>query len=275
MSFKKKYPVFITIQGFASHATNTANKNLANRIETEQKIIKNFTHFGIRTETMGEDVQKINPRANLLWHRYASKSIKIIEQRKIYDIVFFARICKEKGIEDLIKALGIICKKRPKTSLAVIGTGSSEYIDRLNHLAKVNNVSDRITWLGFLPTQDDVHKEASKAILSVLPTYHDIISGTIIESMKLGLPVIAYNTGSIPSVNINEQRIIIVDKFDIQSLSDSIINLLENQELREKLAQKAIIFANQKFGNDKIKEDLINCYNQVISNFHNKREIKT
>ena len=55
--------------------------------------------------------------------------------------------------------------------------------------------------LGFLKSQQDIYEHAIHSRIYVLPTYHDIIPGTIIESMFMKLPGIAYAVGGIPELN--------------------------------------------------------------------------
>ena len=65
----------------------------------------------------------------------------------------------------------------------------------------------------------DVFKEAIKAKICVLPTYYDVIPGTIIESMFMKIPVVAYAVGGIPTLNDNVETVRLVDKYDINGLA--------------------------------------------------------
>lgn len=268
IQFHSVYPVFITIQGFISKSM--ASSNVVNlRKKKEIEIIQKFQHFGYRTQTMGEDIKAINPDAILHWHHYPSKIIFPIDVEKKYDLVFFARICKDKGIEDLLEAVGILKKHKPEISLCVIGGGN---YNQFEQMANSLGISDNVEWAGFLPTQEDVHKVASTARVSVLPTYHDIISGTILESMFLKLPVVAYNVGSIHEVNKNDEIISLVEKLDVEGLAKAIEYLLENPDIREERAEKGYVRAKEMFvySDDEIRETLINVYKTVIQDFNKK-----
>jgi hypothetical protein len=54
---------------------------------------------------MGKDVRAINPQAELHWINYTVPKLDVLDVKKTHDLVFYARICKDKGIEDLILAL--------------------------------------------------------------------------------------------------------------------------------------------------------------------------
>jgi len=268
LQFHKKYPVFVTVQGFI-HQSSFKSKRIQNRIDKEFEVYNTFNHIGFRTETMGKEIKKINSSAKLLWHDYPLKPITPLEVSKKYDLVFFARLSRDKGIHDLLKALSIIKTDRPEISLCVMGGGKT---DALKQFADELNISDNIYWAGFLPTQDDVHRLASQAKISVLPTYHDIISGTIIESLFLKLPVVAYNAGSIHEVNKNEEIISLVEIGDVNGLVKVIQQLLADQKLLKEKADKGFERVFEMFGsnNDKVKKDLLNAYNIVINDFKNQ-----
>lgn len=266
LQFYNKYPVFITIQGFIGKS-NMNSKAIRKKQENELEILTKFNHYGYRTNTMGEDIKAINPNAILIWHKYPLKKIHPIETYKKFDIVFFARISKDKGIEDLIKAIYTIKKNKPDITLCVIGGGNySSFQDFAYSLGLTEN----ITWAGFQPTQEDVHKMASQAKISVLPTYHDIISGTILESLFLKLPVVAYNVGSIHEVNEKDEIISLVDKLDVAGLAKAIEHLLDNPDILKERAEKGYLRAQEMFthSDEEIRNSLLDAYQKVINDFN-------
>ncbi len=263
--FHKKYPVFITIQGFI-HKSLKSNKVEIVRAKKELELLKMFRHYGYRTKSMGEEILLLNLDAVLHWHNYPMKTIIPVDTDKKFDLVFFARVCKEKGIEDLLHAVSIIKKDKPDISLCVIGGGKSESFKKLGlDLGMQNNVF----WAGFLPTQDDVHNMASKARISVLPTYHDIISGTILESLLLKIPVVAYDVGSIHEVNAKDEIIALVEKRNIEQLAEAILYLLNNPEICKRRAEKGYIRAVEMFSHDdgEVRQSLLKAYIEVIRDF--------
>lgn len=270
--FHNKYPVFITIQGFIHNSLNS-NKVEIVRTQKELQIMKMFNHYGYRTESMGEEILSLNPNAVLHWHTYPNKTIIPVNANKKFDLVFFARICKEKGIEDLLQAVSIIKKCKPAISLCVIGGG--EYYS-FKKLALELEIQDNVFWAGFLPTQDDVHELASKAKICVLPTYHDIISGTILESLFLKIPVVAYNVGSIHEVNKKEKIISLVVKHNVQELVKKISYLLDHPEIRKERAEKGYWRVKEMFdhSDEAIRESLLKAYIEVIKDFHKSKAEK-
>jgi len=273
LQFKEKYPIAITIQGFNLMTYESINYQLKKSIKIESKILTTFNSYITNTETVGHDISTYNKNAKIYQTNFPIKFPQSLNVKKKFDLVFFARVCKNKGIEDLLKAVSIIKKEYSDISLCVIGGGKmDEWITLANEL----NISNNVKWIGFLPTQNDVHQMASEARISVLPTYHDIISGTIIESLFLKIPVVAYNVGSIHEINKKEVIVTLVEKFDISGLAKSILMLLNNPKLCQEIGELGYIRANEMFnpGNNKIKIDILKAYTDIINDFQNSSQKK-
>lgn len=269
-------PHLITIQGFVSLGANMyySSKNLRSRIDIEKKILCKGKNFGVRANFMEKEILKYNRYANFYWHAYFVKKprIKTDKKKKKYDVVFFAQICKAKGIEDLIKAIGIVKKKKEDIKLAIIGNSNRAYITFLKGMAKENNCKDNIDFLGFQSTHEDLYKKAVQAKLSVLPTYNDIIPGTIIESMYLGIPVISYKVGGLIDLDFEPKVIELVEKGNIKELANKIIFLLENNEIRKALSEMAKKYVFNRWNNKKALDDIIKVYVDIIQNFDTSKQ---
>lgn len=269
--FKDKYPILITLQGFLHKVTGlNSSKYDRKRVECELKIYKTFNHFGIRTKTMGKVVHDINPNAVMHWHGYGLKiatSEKYFGKYKKYDIVYFARIDKIKGIEDLLQTIPLIKKQKEDINLLIIGPASPDYLVMLKELCRTLGIENNVTWTGFLPAQADVHDAASEAKVCVLPVKYDMIPGTIIESMMIKVPVVAYNVGSIFEVNEKEEIISLVEKDDIEGLVEAIMLLLKDKNIYKERSEKGYKRAIEMLDNSNVYNDLLKAYREVIVAF--------
>jgi glycosyltransferase involved in cell wall biosynthesis len=264
----KVYPVLLTIQGFI-RKTSFNTPSIRKRIKIEELIIRNVKNIGIRTEEMKKDVLSLNRDAIFHIHNLPIKKPGVIKNNigahEPIDCIFFSRISKDKGIEDLLAAIAIVKHKLPNVSLHIIGSAPKSYLDFLMQKCRELNIENNVLFLGFLPAQSDIYKHAFEAKICVLPTYHDIIPGTIIESMFMKLPVIAYAVGGIPELNNNEETVVLVEKQNISQLAENILHLINNAELRVKLSEKGYKHANKMFDNNNIAKDLLHAYKSVIS----------
>lgn len=263
-----KYPILLTIQGFIRNASSKA-REVKKRIKLEEILIKKINHIGVCTKEMSDTIISISPKAQLYFHDYPSTIPRYIKKNigkdEPVDCLFFARVSKDKGIEDLLAAISLIKKTYPNISLSVIGGTKDSYLNHLRTICSELHIENNVQFLGFFHTQNDIYKYALQAKICVLPTYHDIIPGTIIESMFMKLPVIAYAVGGIPELNENEETLLLVDKQNINQLADTIIHLLNNIDLRKTLSEKAYKLAQERFTHKKIVIDILNIYKVILN----------
>jgi glycosyltransferase involved in cell wall biosynthesis len=261
-----KYPTITTIQGFIRN-TLIINKQIRQRIHIEEEIIKKSIHFGTRTNEMSKIIFNINPSAILHFHNYPITFPTVVKDKNTYsdfDIVFFSRVTKDKGIEDLLNAVLIIKNAKPDISLHIIGAVSKSYKKYLVNIIREYKIEENVHLIGFMPTQNDIYKQCLKAKVSVLPTYHDILPGTIIESMLMKIPVVAYAVGGIPDINIHNENIILVEKQNVHKLAEKILLLLNDEKKRNQLSEEAYNYAIRKFDNNLVKEDILIAYHKIL-----------
>ena len=267
----KNYPVLVTIQGFISlnNEVRTGDpKMVMRRIAVEKEICQKIKHYAIEDTSTEKQIKSLNHSAVVHWFHlpFAKTVIDEIPIKK-YDLAFFARITRMKGIEDLITAVSKLSMTKPDISLIIIGHGDADYIRSLQEKIINLGLVKNIEFKGFIPSQRDMHLEVMKARIVVLPTYNDTIPGTIVESMLLGLPVISYRTGGIPDLNKENRNIILVEQGNIDGLVQELIILLNNPEMQIKMGETAKAFASEEFDNARSAEILKEIYKDVIRAF--------
>ncbi|OUL59879.1 glycosyltransferase family 4 protein [Flavobacterium sp. AJR] len=119
-----------------------------------------------------------------------------IDQRtgKINNILFLARIEREKGVLITINAFIILKAKYDWLTLTIVGSGgflneAKEYVSKKN----INDVSFTGPLYGM-----DVAKEFSKSEIYILPTTHgEGMPTSVLEAMVFGLPIITRPVGGL------------------------------------------------------------------------------
>lgn len=261
------YPVLVSIQGFVRHASG--NSYVHNRrVEIEEIILKKALYIGIQAEFMENVIKSINPFARIFRHNYPNtlpgvmKTNQVIEK---YDFVFFARVVKDKGIEDLLQAIRALKRNKDDISLLIIGKILKPYEILLKEMIQELDIEKNVYFTGFLPTQQDVFQAAIKAKICVLPTYHDIIPGTLIESIFMKLPAIAYNVGGVPDLNLRKESVILVGKKNITELQEKMWWLLNNNKRREELAETAYNTIKEQYNNNTIHSEFTMMYENILN----------
>jgi len=266
----KRYPVLVTIQGFISMSTRKKGfKKIIRlrRVIIEKKILRKAKYFGVRNKYMIEIIKKLNAKAKYYGHDYGLNIPPIKYAADIegneYDLVFFARMTKDKGIEDFLSAVALLKKKWPNIRALIVGGANPIYFKKIIDYCEENEIDKNVVFLGNLP-QNEAFKEISKAKISVLPTYNDIVPGTIIECMFLKIPVVAYETGGLPEINENGENIILVKRGDIKNLSEKINYLLENKLERRTLGEKGYEMVKRRYDKKRIVPGIIEAYQNII-----------
>ncbi|OFW64208.1 MAG: hypothetical protein A2Z35_01845 [Actinobacteria bacterium RBG_19FT_COMBO_36_27] len=173
-----------------------------------------------------------------------------------------------KGQKYLIEALAVIRDKFDNFKniiLIIEGTGNQK-----KHLEKLVTDLKLKKNVLFLENEKNIFDIINIFDVFILPSieYEDF-PNVILEAMSLGKPIIGTNIAGIPEQIENGVNGFIVELKNVKSLSEAILTLVKNKEKRIKMGTKSLDHFNKLFSYDKIINDYINLYNQIIS-YNNK-----
>ena len=156
----RDYPILVTIQGFfnLNRVESSRDPVVRKRIVVEEKILRTMKHFGVEATSIEKHIRNYNPAAVMHWFHFPFKKTEVSAiPQKEYDLVFFARVSKMKGIEDLLYALAKVKHYKPDISMEVIGGGEETYIQYLERLVDDLDLHSNVTFRGFIRTQQEMH----------------------------------------------------------------------------------------------------------------------
>lgn len=272
LPLKDKYPVLISIQGLVSWTVRKGNflrRIIINRrIQTENEINSSFDNFTFRNKnTLSvKQFNDIFPSKHIYNLKFPTKplSIDATKIKKEYDLVFWGRVTANKGVEDFIKAVSILSKRKTTISAIIIGKATDRYLLTLKQLAAKLDVSDKIIFAGFQKTDEDLFALASKARVYVLPTYFDSFPGSIRESMFLKIPVVSYPVGGIPEFNDRKQCLLLAKERDVNDLAEKIWVLLNDNTLYSRIVSDAYDEIQKICSNEDIYEQISKAYTDIL-----------
>ncbi len=152
---------------------------------------------------------------------------------KKYDLVFAARLEKNKGILNLIEAIRIIKKQKPDIKLLIIGSGPE--LGRIKLLVTHYKLQTNIIFSGWLETLEDVARAYNSADIFINPSLNEGGPRVALEAMACGLPVITTKVGLMRDI-INDRENGLFSGWEPAELAEKIIRLHNDSGLQSEFS---------------------------------------
>ena len=173
---------------------------------------------------------------------------RVIPKKHIVNILFVARILKEKGIFITLKAFASLKKSHPNLRLTVCGDGPE--LAKAKLFVQSNEVDD-VIFRGNV-TGQALANEYLMADLYLLPTYQEGMATTVLEAMAFGLPIISRPVGGVVDFWKSGVMGYLVESFEPDDYVKIIDCLIADPENVQKISEFNIKFAQEHFLADKV-----------------------
>lgn len=217
--------------------------------ECEKDIFCKVRYFGVISKMHYDLLMQINPDAVAFKYGYSSNKpmLEPSDITKEYDFVNFAlTLDLRKGAHDSVRALAIVKQKYPHVTLNLVGGCDKVYKDELVQIIEENGLNENVIFTPFFEKRSDLLLHIQKSRFAVLPCKLDNTSGTMMQSMQLGLPIVVYKTQGTPTLNKEKECALIAELCDVEDLAQKMMILLEDQNRAETLRKNAREFQVQK-----------------------------
>lgn len=270
----KWYPIYSLCQTIY----NNPNRGKYGQVDqtiayVEREIFKKVRYFGVYCKMHYDLLHDVAPDVNVFKFGYpgSGKLLQPTPTDKEYDFVNFAMgISEKKGYYDAVKALAIVKRTHPDVKLNLVGGGSEEEMTKLKSLISELDLEDNIALTPFFEKRDDLFLHIQKSRFALLPCKMDNTSGTMTQSMQLGLPMVVYRTSGTPGFNKEKECALIAEHSNIEDLATKMIVLLDQPDKAEKLRKNAREFQERKAEIVKGNADrLVENYKAIIDNYRN------
>ena len=173
------------------------------------------------------------------------------------NILFLAGLNKDKGIYDFLEGI----KKLGKVSnlqFLIAGFGPEE--------KKVKQICKKLKNVAFVGPVFGKKKEQIyiNSDFYVLPSYVEGLPVSLLEAMSAGLPVITTPVGGIPDVINDGENGFLIQPGNVYALKEKILELANNEKLREEMGKRNRELIKQKYSWDMIAEKIMGAYNEVL-----------
>jgi glycosyltransferase involved in cell wall biosynthesis len=174
-------------------------------------------------------------------------------------ILFVGTLEKRKNVPTLIRSFYKLKKSKLNHKLVIVGGRGWKYTKIFDLIEELNLQKDVI----FTDYVSDEYlvKLYNAADLFVYPSLYEGFGLPPLEAMACGCPVITSNTSSLPEV-VGDAGIMI-DPNDVDSLTDSMLKILTDNELREDMSIKSLERASI-FSWKKTARETWDAYEEVL-----------
>ncbi|MDN3690733.1 glycosyltransferase family 4 protein [Cyclobacterium jeungdonense] len=191
-------------------------------------------HFGLDSSTVA-----------VVYNGVAShfKSETISRQQEVREtyalpktfMLFLGNTDPKKNLKGVLKSLALLESANVAFPVLVMPDIGEEVLQSMLSEIGAPLLLSKIHLTGYIPNED-LPAIYSQAVLFLYPSLRESFGLPILEAMACGCPVITSNTSSMPEVAGNAAMLI--DPFDPESIRQGIEQLLNNEEIREKLIAK-------------------------------------
>lgn len=177
-------------------------------------------------------------------------------------LVWIGRFVPEKGLLFLLFALQKVIRKNSAVKLLLGGDGPIK--NQLVNSVKELGLQKNVVFLGSLG-RTEVVVTLSNSSIFVLPSLKEGMPRALLEAMACGRPIIGTNISGIAAVVENGVTGFLVPPKDSEALSDAILKLLSDKDLRENMGHNARELIVSNYNSVKISEKVINVYTEAVN----------
>ncbi|MCX8178026.1 MAG: glycosyltransferase family 4 protein [Candidatus Bathyarchaeota archaeon] len=214
----------------------------------------------IRIVPNGVDAQRFKPQ------QITKEEIKQIKSRMGLRmdekcILFVGNLIPRKGLYLLIDAMKHVSTEVKNVRAVIVGSGPLK--NNLIRYAKLNNVLKYFNFLGCIE-DEMLPKIYNCCDIVVLPSLQEGQGITLLEAQAVAKPVVACKVGGIPEIVLHEKTGFLV-KPDELELSEAILKLLGDENLRGKMGENGRKFVQKNLTWEKCAEKMLNVYREALN----------
>lgn len=258
----KKLPLLLSRRiGFPlrkSWASRARYRTVKRFVANSQNVAQSLIDSGIATER----ISIVNEGVEILPLPSADKRSRARKRWGVRDHEFLfgcaSVFVPEKGQRHLIEALPRVRMLHPEVRLLLAGDGACR--QELQTLAKQLGQSEAVLFPGFVSNIEEVYMALDAF---AFPSEFEGLGTALQAAMAMGLPCISTNRGALGEV-VDQERTALVVEPDGKRISVAMLRLLDDDVLREKLAEAGRSEVERRFSADRMVENTLWVYEDVL-----------
>ncbi|GGG28298.1 glycosyltransferase family 4 protein [Pontibacter amylolyticus] len=174
--------------------------------------------------------------------------------------LFLGKLCKLKGVYDLLEAIDILVNKYNQGHLRFLIAGQGD-TEQVRSIIDQKKLSTNVQLLGWINDKEKL--EWLRQVDSVvLPSYVEALPMSIIEAMGAGKVIISTRVGGIPEL-VKQDNGFLINPGDIDSLCNHILYVISHPEQVVTISNNNINKTDELYNLDKINARLFDIYFEI------------
>lgn len=173
-------------------------------------------------------------------------------------ILFLGRICRDKGVKELIEAVKEIHQENDRVRLYV--GGIFEEPELLKDIEENSTFIKHIGWV----SGSEKNRYLEECGIMAVPSYFEGFGLSVVEGMLHGCCVVASNVGGIPDIVEDGVDGLLVAPKDVVALKNAIERVMKDRDLADKLSGNGKKKALEKYSIEKIVSQLLSHYREIL-----------
>jgi glycosyltransferase involved in cell wall biosynthesis len=180
-------------------------------------------------------------------------------------VLFFGRIEPYKGLEFLLRSWNTVSQRVDGAHLLLAGRAYPDEKASLKHQVKHLKVPESVETRFYYLPEEELSLVTKGADVLVYPYRSITQSGAVLTGLAAGKAIVATNVGGIPEVVKDGQTGMLVDYGDHVALARTLVQLLEDAEIRKNLEAGAREMIEEEYSWDTIARKTMVCYQSIIN----------
>lgn len=228
----------------------------SNYMKEELRYIFQLPCDKLRVIPNGVDINKFNgiERDYNFRRNYVSDNEKMV--------FFVGRLVQEKGVSILVDAIPKVLKYYNDAKFVIAGKGPQ--LEYLKNKAQEMGIAQKVYFTGYV-SDENLLKLYKCADITVFPSLYEPFGIVALEGMIAGVPVVVSDTGGMGEIVNHGHDGMKAYVGNANSLADSILILLFDEELANKCVINALEKIKQMYTWDIISKQTLAVYEEVLS----------
>lgn len=180
---------------------------------------------------------------------------KSIQKEKNKTFIFVSRVVRMKGVEEVIKAFGLIHKEDLNAKLWIVGAGETSYVKKLQKMTKEYGIEKHVLFFSSV-SEDEKFSLLGRGHILLHASVKEGWGLVVIEAASQGTPSVVYNVSGLRDSVKNNITGIVVSTNSPYEMAREALLLLDDKKKYQKLQSNGISWAKSLTWKDATKRSI-------------------